>query len=71
MNRTRPSEDKYDGASFEGLFTIGPRFEGADQLSNAVGRVDTHRSAPPCVPGRFEKKMISSPSKRMVGRRSA
>jgi hypothetical protein len=71
MNRTRPSDDRYDGASFDGLFTTGPRFDGTDQLSNTVDRVDTHRSAPPSVPGRFEKKMISRPSKRIVGRRSA
>ena len=30
----RPSDDRYDGASFEVLFTTGPRFSGTDQLSN-------------------------------------
>src|SRR6185295_3831629 len=69
--RLRPSDDRYEGPSFEGLFTTGPRFTGVDQLSDTVWRVDAQRSAPPSVPGRFEKKMISRPSKRIVGRRSA
>lgn len=71
MSRIRPSDDKYDGASFAAPFTAGPRFTGTDQLSNTVARVDAHRSAPPNVPERFEKKMISRPSNRIVGRRSA
>ena len=50
-------------------FTARPRFTGGDQGSWARERVAVQRSS--CrEPGRFEKKKISSPSERIVGRAS-
>jgi len=52
------------------LLTPGPRFVGNDHGSDVLARVDVHRSWPPYVPGRFESKRISSPSRRRFGRLS-
>ena len=70
-----PSEDNAGRVSLNPVFTPGPKFTGVDQVLEGVSRVDTHKSrrpipATPGGPGRFESKNTSSPSGRMVGRKS-
>ena len=70
-----PSEDNAGRVSLNPVFTPGPKFTGVDQVSDVVSRTDTHKSRRPMPltsggPGRFESKNTSSPSGRMVGRKS-
>jgi hypothetical protein len=71
----RPSEDNAGRVSLNPVLTPGPKFTGVDQALEVVSRVDTHklRRAMPLTsggPGRFESKNTSSPSGRIVGRKS-
>ena len=65
-----PSEDNAGSMSLNPVLTPGPRFTGVDQVLDGVSRVDAHKSRRPIPPGRFESKNTSSPSGRIVGRKS-
>ena len=66
-----PSNDSDGNTSRDAVFTSGPRFVGADHGSWTDLRTDCHRSNAPMTPGRPEAKMISRPSRRTVGVKSA
>ena len=52
----RPSVEMHGACSSAGLLTVGPRLTGAPQGAVLASRVVTHRSWPPCPPGRSELK---------------
>src|SRR5882724_9192415 len=70
-----PSKERAGPPSINALFTTGPRFTGADQGSEVLARVATHRSntwegrpgGGGIDPGRLEVRNISMPSRRMAG----
>src|SRR5437867_11823151 len=68
--KLRPSKDNLARASNAALLTSGPTFVGTDQGAALLARVETHRSRRPTVPGRSESRKISSPSRRIAGRKS-
>ncbi len=49
------------------LLTVGPRFHGAPQGAETVGRVAIHRSKPPDPPGRSDSKKSDRPSAEILG----
>ena len=64
-----PSGDSAASESLNGPFTTEPRFTGVDQTAVGVARVDAQRSRA-WLPGRLESRITSTPSARIVGRKS-
>ena len=59
-----PNQEIAGRCSFAVLLTVGPTFSGVDHGSEVRSRLATHRSRPPRLPGRLDKKKSSNPSLR-------